>query len=136
MPLSGLEMTAAELIAVLTHVKRWISNLRRAGKERKAESRKALRSVILAIRETQIYIRHIKDGGRKSIKTERTLSLRWTELSFELEDIGLVRLANRCRVTGKYWANPDGIDHSFLHELADKLTEIEKLSVQADKENS
>ncbi len=136
MPLSGLEMSASELISVLTHVKRWISNLRRAGKERKAESRKALRSVILAVRETQIYIRHIKDGGRKSIKTERTLSLRWTELSFELEDIGLVRLANRCRVTGKYWANPDGIDHAFLHELADKLTEIEKLSVQADKENS
>ncbi len=72
MPLSGLEMSASELISVLTHVKRWISNLRRAGKERKAESRKALRSVILVVRETQIYIRHIKDGGRKSIKTERT----------------------------------------------------------------
>lgn len=133
--MSGLEMSASELIGVLTHVKRWISNLRRAGKKRKAESRKALRSVILAVRETQVYIRHLKDDGRKSIKIERTLSLRWTELSFALEDIGLHKLASRCRVTGKYWANPDGIDHAFLLELADKLNEIELLSVVADREN-
>ncbi len=129
-------MTASELIGVLTHVKRWISNLRRAGKERKAESRKALRSVILAVRETQVYIRHTTDGGKKSIKTEKALSLRWTELSFELEDIGLIRLGNKCSITGKYWANPDGIDYSFLPELADKLNEIEQLSVMADRENS
>lgn len=136
MPITGLEITAADLISLLTHVKRWISNLSRAGKDRKAESRKALRSVILAVRETEIYIRHIKDGGGKSIKTERELSLRWTELSFELEDIGLNKLANRCRVTGKYWADPKKFSTSFLDSLADKLNQIEQSSVAADKENS
>jgi len=136
MPITGIEVTAADLIGVLTHVKRWISNLNRAGKERKAESRKALRSVILAVRETEVYVRHIKEGGRKSIKTERDLSLRWTELSFELEDIGLAKLATRCRVTGKYWADPGKFDKSFLDELADKLHKIEQLSVTADKSNN
>lgn len=136
MPLSGLEITAADLIGVLTHVKKWISNLRRAGKERKAESRKALRSVILAVRETEIYIRQIKDGGNKSIQTERALSLRWTELSFELEDIGLTKLANRCRVTGKYWADPTGFDQTFLDEFAARLNQIEQLSVTADRDNN
>lgn len=136
MPMTGLEITAADLIGVLTHVKRWISNLRRAGKERKAESRKALRSVILAVRETEIYIRHIKAGGRKSIKTERELALRWTELSFALQDIDLDKLAKRCKVTGKYWADPSKFDQSFLNELADKLNQIEYLSVSADKENN
>ena len=135
MPLPGIEITAADLIGVLTHVKRWISNLKRAGTKRKAESRKALRSVILAVRETEIYIRHIKDGGRKSIKTERDLSLRWTELSFELQDIGLGKLADRCRVTGKFWADPSRFEQSFLHELAEKLSQIERLSVAADKDN-
>lgn len=134
--MTGIELTAADLISLLTHVKRWISNLRRAGKERKAESRKALRSVILTIRETEVYIRHIKDGGRKSIKTERALALRWTELSFELEDIKLARLANRCRVTGKYWADPSKFDARFLDQLADKLHALEQLSVIADKENN
>ncbi len=134
--MTGIEITAADLIAALTHVKRWISNLRRAGDTRKAESRKALRSVILAIRETEIYIRHIKDGGRKSIKTERELSLRWTELSFALEDIGLKKLANRCRVTGKFWADPSGFDQAFLGQLAKRLNELEQLSVLADQENN
>jgi len=133
--MSGLELTASDLISVLTHVKRWVSNLRRAGKERKAESRKALRSVILAVRETEIYVRHIKDGGRKSIKTERELSLRWTTLSFDLEDIGLNKLSGRCRVTGKFWADPSKFDKSFLSELAERLTQIEQLCVTADKEN-
>jgi len=136
MPITGIEVTAADLIGVLTHVKRWISNLNRAGKERKAESRKALRSVILAVRETEVYVRHIKEGGRKSIRTERDLSLRWTELSFELEDIGLAKLSTRCRVTGKYWADPGKFDKSFLDELADKLHVIEQLSVSADKGNN
>ncbi len=134
--MTGLELTAADLIGVLTHVKRWISNLRRAGNDRKTESRKALRSVILAVRETEIYIRQIKDGGRKSITIERELSLRWTELSFALEDIGLSKLSNKCRVTGKFWADPSKFDKAFLDQLADKLNELEQLSVTADKENN
>ena len=136
MPITGLEITAADLIGLLAHIKRWVSNLSRAGKERKAESRRALRSVILAVRETEVYIRHIKEGGKKSIKTEKELSLRWTELSFELEDIGLNKLANRCRVTGKYWADPKKFSASFLDTLADKLNQIEQSAVTADKENS
>jgi len=135
MPLTGIELKAADLVSLLTHIGRWIGNLRRASKERKAESRQALRSVILAIRETEVYIRHTKDGGRKSIKKERDLALRWTELSFELQDIGLAKLSNRCRVTGKFFADPSKFDKRFLQDLADKLTQLEKLCVIADQEN-
>jgi len=133
--MAGIEFAAVDVIAVLTHVKRWISNLKRAGSERKAQSRKALRSVILAVRETQVYVRKLKEGGRKSIKTEKALSLRWTNLSFDLQDIGLKKLSNRCRVTGKYWADPGTFEKDFLSKLAKRLDEIEQFAVLADREN-
>lgn len=126
--MSGIELTAGEWITILTHVKKWVSNLLRAGEKRKQQSRQALRSVIRAVRETEIYVRHLKEGGEKSIDSERELSFRWTDLSFALEDLALDALAKRCRIKGQYWADPSRFDREFLDKAGTKLSEVERVA--------
>jgi hypothetical protein len=125
------EMTAVEWLNLVTHLKRWLSNLLRARTKRKAESKEALRSVIRAVRETEIYIRQLKEGGKKSIKAEEKLSLRWTDLSFLLGDLKLEKLAKRCEIKGRYWADPSRYDSDFLNKVGTKLPEVERVALLA-----
>ncbi|MCU7919228.1 MAG: hypothetical protein KZQ95_12855 [Candidatus Thiodiazotropha sp. (ex Epidulcina cf. delphinae)] len=132
--MNGIELTAGDWINLLTHVKKWVSNLLRAGQARKEQSRDALRSVIRAVRETEIYVRHLNEGGEKSIDTERQLSFRWTDLSFALEDLALDGLAKRCRIKGQYWADPSRFDREFLDKAGTKLSEVERVTLLALKQ--
>jgi hypothetical protein len=132
--MSGIELTAGDWIGLLTHVKKWVTNLLRAGQQRKEQSKDALRNVIRAVRETEIYVRHLNEGGKKSIDTERELSLRWTNLSFSLEDLKIETLAKRCRIKGQYWADPSRFDREFLDKAGTKLSEVEKVALLALKQ--
>ncbi len=126
MPLA--ELSAKELLSIITHVKQWVGNLRRAKQQRKQESKKALRAVISVVRETTVYLRSLKEGGKKSIAKEERLSLKWTQLGFELEDLGLDKLASRCNIKGRYWANPGDFDQDFLARTGMRLNDIETLA--------
>ena len=123
--MTGIELSASDFLSLLTHVKQWVGNLLRASKDRKKESKEALRSVIRAVRETEVYIRHLKEGGEKSIKTEKELSLLWTNLSFSLEDLKLDKLSRRCSIKGKYWADPSKFDKELLNKAGTRLSDIE-----------
>ena len=131
--MTGIELTARDWIGLLTHLKRWVSNLLRAGEKRKTQSKEALRSVIRAVRETEVYVRHLREGGAKSITTERELAIRWTDLSFALEDLELESLAKRCRIKGQEWADPSRFDKEFLDKAGTKLSEVEKVALLALK---
>ena len=61
-------------------------------------------SVIVAARETSVYVRQINDTGRQDHTKEGNLAVRWTELGFLLGDLGLKKLAKRCDIKGRYWA--------------------------------
>lgn len=129
-----IELGVSEWLTIITHVKKWVTNLLRAKSERKKQSKEALRAVIKAIRETTIYLRKLREGGQKSIEKERDLSLLWTELSFKLEDLGLKKLANRCSLKGRYWADPAAFNKAFLSQADIRLSEIEKLAYASLKE--
>ena len=131
--MTGIELTTGDWIELLTHIKRWVSNLLRAGEQRKTQSKEALRSVIRAVRDTEIYVRHLHEGGTKSIITERELAVRWTDLSFALEDLELESLAKRCRIKGQEWADPSRFDKEFLDKAGTKLSEVEKVALLALK---
>jgi len=124
----SIELSVADWLTLLSHLKKWLSNLSRAGEARKQASRQALRDVIKAVRETTIYLRSLRQGGDKSIDRERELSLLWTELSFQLEDLGLHKLAKRSHITGQYWADPESLDQEFLQEAGVRLDDIEWLA--------
>lgn len=129
-----VELGVSEWLTIITHVKKWVTNLLRAKSERKKQSKEALRAVIRAVRETTIYLRDLREGGQKSIKKERELSLLWTELSFKLDDLGLKKLANRCSLKGRYWADPAAFDKAFLNRADIRLSEIEQLAYASLKE--
>jgi len=128
-------LSVSDWITIITHVKKWVTNLLRAKSERKKESKEALRAVIKAVRETTIYLRILREERPKSIAREKKLSLLWTELSFRLEDLRLKKLAHRCSILGRYWADPEAFTKNFL-DSADigRLLDIEKLAYASLKE--
>ena len=117
------------LSELFKHSSRWLVNLRRAKAVRKAASVKALRKVITSSRETAVYIRQLKDNGNnREHHTERHLSMLWTELGFDLEDLGIKNLAKRCQIKGKHWSNPDHYDDEFLEKADISLDRMEKIA--------
>lgn len=66
-----VELGVSEWLTIITHIKKWVTNLLRAKSERKKQSKEALRAVIKAVRETTIYLRNLREGGKKSIDREK-----------------------------------------------------------------
>jgi hypothetical protein len=54
----------------------------------------------------------------------------WTELGFRLEDLDLLKLAKRCDIKGKYWADPVHYDSEFLNKADVGLERMEQLARQ------
>jgi hypothetical protein len=121
-------LSSSQLWEILKHAGSWLANLGRASKERKEQSIRAVRDVITASRETAVYIRQVKEAGNRNHATEAHLSVLWTELSFALEDIGISKLAKRCQIKGKHWADPDHYDQEFLQKADVSLERMEKLA--------
>jgi len=82
-----------------------LGNLKRAKDKRKKESIEALRKVVIAARKTSVYMRQVQETGNRSHDTEAELAVLWTELSFALQDLGVDKLAKRCYIKGKQWAD-------------------------------
>jgi hypothetical protein len=112
------------------HLRQWLGNLSRAGNARKRQSTLALRAVILAARSTQAYLRQLEDTGKQDHATEARLAGHWTQLGFDLADLGLSKLAKRCDIRGRYWANPDRFDSQFLQRADVGLDRMEQLARQ------
>ena len=123
-----LELSASEWLKIISHVKKWVTNLMRAKEIRKQESKDALRTVMKAAHETWLYLRTLREGGTKTIEKEGDLSSLWTELSFKLDDIGLKSLSERCSLMGRYWADPALFDDESLNTAQDRLFDIERIA--------
>jgi hypothetical protein len=123
-------ITGPGLWALVKHLKQWLLNLRQAGAARKAESIKALRAVIVAARHTRVYVRRLEDTARQDHAEEARLATMWTELGFQLADLKLERLAKRCDINGRYWADPAQFDGDFLAKADVGLERMEQLARQ------
>lgn len=121
-------ITSEVLWEILKHAKSWLANLVRAGDQRKQQSVRAVRNVITAARQTAVYIRRMKETGNRNHNTEAHLAVLWTELGFALQDIGITKLAKRCEISGKHWANPNHYNQDFLEKADVSLESIEKLA--------
>lgn len=117
-----------DIIDIVTHVKMWVVNLKRAKKERKDQSIEALQAVILAVRETIFYLSEIRDKGERSRETEHELTKLWTELSFKVAKLKLDKLRDQCNSLGRYWSDPAvySLD-KFQNDLKEKKKDFETL---------
>ncbi|MCP4386965.1 MAG: hypothetical protein GY802_01605 [Gammaproteobacteria bacterium] len=123
-------VTDISLRELFRHLGLWLSNLRRAGDERKRQSIKALRAVIIAARNTKTYLRKMHDTAQQDHSQEAKLAQKWTGLGFVLKDLGLGALAKRCDITGRYWADPEQFDREFLDRADVGLARMEQLARQ------
>ena len=82
----------------------------------------------MAARKTAVYVRQLDDSKLRHYPTEDELARLWTELSFELEDINVPKLAKRCSINGKQWADPKSMDKEFLDKADAGLDRIEQLA--------
>ncbi|MGB0986127.1 MAG: hypothetical protein ACPGVL_02830 [Pseudoalteromonas spongiae] len=111
------------------HGSTWLVNLSRAKSARKSASVKALRKVITSSRETAVYIRQLNDtNNHRDHERERYLSMLWTELGFELEDLGINNLAKRCQIKGKHWSDPQHYHADFLQKADISLDRMERIA--------
>ena len=128
-------VTAISLWELTKHLGSWLVNLKRAKDARKQQSIAALRKVITSARHTSTYLRQLNNGKKRNIKKEGELSILWTELSFELDDLGLNKLAKRCMIKGKQWENPQESENKPYFQKADiSLDKMEKLAREIIKE--
>ena len=123
-------ITDISLWELFKHLRQWLANLRRAGESRRRESVTALRAVIVAARHTQTYLRRLSASGKPDHAQEARLSEMWTELGFRLKDLGLNRLAKRCDIKGRYWADPAQFEPDFLAKADVGLERMEQLARQ------
>jgi hypothetical protein len=124
------EINAGLLWQIFIHVRSWLANLSRAGEQRQRQSVDALRGIITAARQTAVYLRQLEETGRRDHATEQQLSVRWTELGFLLEDLGIGKLAKRCQITGKHWSDPNHYDRDFLEKADVSLDRMERLATE------
>ena len=113
---------------LIKHTGSWLGNLKRAKDKRKKESIEALRKVVIAARKTSVYMRQVQETGNRSHKTEAELAVLWTELSFALQDLGVDKLAKRCYIKGKQWADPSQFDKDYLDKADVGLEKMEQLA--------
>jgi hypothetical protein len=123
-------ITDVSLWELVKHLKQWLVNLRKAGDARKRESVEALRAVIVAARHTSVYVQRLNEPGQQDHAEEARLTAMWTGLSFMLADLKLFKLAKRCDIEGRYWANPAQFDAGFLEKADVGLDRMEQLARQ------
>jgi hypothetical protein len=123
-------LSPALLWDVLKHIRSWLANLSRAGTARKEESKKALRGVVKAARETAAYMRRMQDTGSRDHGTEGRLAVLWTELGFALQDLGIAKLAKRCQISGKQWSEPGFYDEAFVEKADISLERMEAVAME------
>lgn len=123
-------VTAISLWELVKHAGSWVANLKRAKNARKKESIAALRKVVVAAQRTSVYMRQLRDMGARSYKTEEELATLWTELSFALDDLGVEKLAKRCRIKGRHWADPEKMDKAYLEKADVGLERMEQLAIE------
>lgn len=123
-------LTKISLWDLVKHISSWLGNLKRASASRQLESIAALRKVVIAARKTAVYMRQLKETEQRSHEVETDLAVLWTELSFAMHDLGLIKLAKRCAIKGREWADPSQFDQAFLEKADVGLERIEQLANQ------
>ncbi len=130
-------LPAATVIALAKFLGQWLYGLKKASDARKTECLEAIDLVIIATRKTQAYSR-AKDEGKANPRTEEELAMLWADLGIQLEQLKVRKLAKRCDIKGKYWANPKQFSTEWLAqadiglEAVDRLARQMKAQIQAN----
>jgi hypothetical protein len=107
-------------LEVLRSVERFLQRRRDAHRARSARQRRAVESVLDAVRETEGYLYDLKDGGSKDRKRETRLSRLWQRAATDVRAVD-ARLSRIAQVNAFGWANPHLWRHPEHREIPTEL---------------
>lgn len=85
--------------------------------------RRAVQSILRAVNETKLYLAALSRGEPRDTAREDDLSRHWIDTAAALRGIDDV-LAQRCRLKGEYWTEPDRWDEQQVQTARILLTQI------------
>ncbi|MCZ6877225.1 MAG: hypothetical protein O7G29_03690 [Acidobacteria bacterium] len=83
----------------------------------------AVEAALRAVNETKLYLLELARSEHRDLDREGDLSRYWTDTAARLHGID-DDLAQRCRLKGEYWTDPDQWDEQRLKETRILLTQV------------
>ncbi|CAG0988167.1 hypothetical protein ANRL3_02584 [Anaerolineae bacterium] len=120
-------LPATSAASLIKYLIQWLRSLSKASDKRKIDCMQAVEAVIIGVRKTERYCRE-RDQGKVNPDTEAQLAVMWTELGFQLEALGVKKLAKRCDVKGQYWASPQKFSEEWWDKADIGLASVERLA--------
>ncbi len=108
------------LLPVLGELFKNASKRRRLQDER---GQVAVEAILRAINETKLYLSAVARSSQRDMDREGDLSRYWTDAAAKLRGID-EDLAQRCRLKGEYWTDPDQWDEHQLEKTRILLTQV------------
>ncbi len=102
-----------------------------ASKRRRLQDQRgqaAVEAILRAVNETKLYLAALARGVQRDMNREGALSRYWTDAAAKLHGID-DDLAQRCRLKGEYWTDPEKWDKRDLEKTRILLDQV---AVDAD----
>ena len=112
-------------LEALKSLQRFLQRRRDARRSQSTEHRRAVESVLDAVRETEGYLYDLKDGGAKDRGRESGLSRLWQRAATDVRAVDS-RLSRVAQVSAFGWANPELWDHSEYRQIPTELDLIRR----------
>lgn len=114
---------AATLLSLVSLAHSWLAKQSAERARRDAEYRTALDRLGTAVNATEFYLHRRREGSPRSEDKESDLSALWDSAGRALRHINPT-LARRCRIKGKYWADPAKWTSTQIDELDIRLKSV------------
>jgi hypothetical protein len=111
------------LIGLLPALGSLLKDTTRRRKLQNDRGQRVVECILRAVNETKLYVAALSRGNERDGAREEELSRRWTDTAAALHGID-DDLAQRCRMKGEYWADPDRWSEQSLRKAKILLAEV------------
>jgi hypothetical protein len=112
-------------LEVLRSIERFLQRRSDARRQQSVQQRRAVESVLDAVRETEGYLYDLREGGSKDRPREARLSRRWQRAATHVRAVD-ARLSRIAQVTAFGWANPDLWNHPEYRAIPTELDVVRR----------
>jgi hypothetical protein len=112
------------LLSLAGSLKEFIESIGKFGLEKKERYKGALKAVLTAVHETNLYLSGMKSKRRHNLKQESRLAGLWTDAAVSLLDFDK-ELALKCEITSNNWSDPREWSYREINQAKHALKDIE-----------
>ena len=112
-------------LEVLRSIQRFLQRRRDARRVETTAQRRAVESVLDAVRETEGYLYDFRQGGSKDRTRETELSRLWQRAASHVRAVD-ARLSRVAQINAFGWANPDLWDHPEYRAIPGELDVVRR----------